>query len=84
MNIFKRSDEIETYTYPVVKIVVCVAIFMLVTNRNKMIPVTNEIVDTILIYAVVVGGFSCIINSLLKCGHCTCGVRQKSKTIQRC
>lgn len=66
MNIFKRDDEIETYTYPVTKILVCIVLFIIVGNWDKIIPVSNEIGELVgLIFdcVVMIGGISCILNS---------------------
>lgn len=69
MRIFEVNDEIESYTYPVTKILICIIIDVIAFNRDKIIPVSNEIVDMvirILSLILVFGGFSCILSSLFE------------------
>ena len=68
MHIFEFNDEIETYTYPIIKIIVCVVIYIAMFYRDKLLGSPKEPAIIILIYVIVtilVGGcIFCVLISL--------------------
>lgn len=53
MHIFEFNDEIETYTYPIIKIIVCVVIYIALFYRDKLLGSPKEPAIIILIYVIV-------------------------------
>lgn len=42
LNVFKCNENLKSYTYPIVKILICVVIILIIINSNKFIPVNEN------------------------------------------
>lgn len=65
-NIFKCSEKIRSYTYPVIKIVLCVLLIIFLVNRNHFFVIHSsvwEIVVRIICFQIVILTVLCIYTS---------------------
>lgn len=60
MNIFKVNESIKSYTYPIIKTIICITIIAIEINRGKIISVSGGIEDVILTGLSLILGIGCI------------------------
>lgn len=61
MKIFEVNDEIKNYIYPTVKIIICVVIFTIVFNREKIFSISSRIVRLILTFLGLIAVLGCVL-----------------------
>ena len=62
-KIFKVNSEIRNYTYPTIKILLCLVVILVLMNRNRLFSLEDKrgaIVSTILALILAVGCVFCI------------------------
>ncbi len=62
-NIFKCSEKIRSYTYPVIKIVLCILLIIFLINRNHFFVIQSsfwEIVVRIICFQIIILAVLCI------------------------
>lgn len=67
IKIFKVNSEIRSYTYPEIKILLCLVLIFVLINRNRLFSLEDKrwaIVATVLSFVLVVGCVFCIYISI--------------------
>ena len=69
MKIFEVNDEIKSYTYPILKILICAVIITIIYNRNKIFSITSilgNLIITALVFGLLLGCILCIYISVIE------------------
>lgn len=62
MNIFKCNVNLKSFTYPIVKIMVCVFLIIIIINSNRFVPIDNTKIFTEIILRLISVG--CVLTSI--------------------
>lgn len=60
MDIFHVNEDIKSYTYPILKIIVCAALIIIFINRDRIIHIDNKVINIAIGILCTVVGIVCI------------------------
>ena len=60
MDVFNVDESLKSYTYPIIKIVICLALIVLFINRGHIIHIDNRVINVIVGVLCTVIGIVCI------------------------
>lgn len=68
MKIFEMNDQIKNFKYPVIKIIVCIIIYLLLFHREKIFKVSalGNLVMTVLTVIIIIPITLCIVISVIE------------------
>lgn len=60
MKIFQYNDELKSYKYPVIKLLICIVLIVAFIYRDHIIPIDNKVIDIIVGVCCQLIGVQCI------------------------
>ena len=60
MKIFQYNDELKSYKYPVIKLLICIVLIVAFIYRDHIIPIDNKVIDNIVGVCCQLIGVQCI------------------------
>lgn len=61
MKIFQLKEDVRSYTYSILKIIVCVVLIVLLINRDCIVSIENETIDLVIGILCAAVGLACIL-----------------------
>lgn len=88
MNIFEFNDHIKTYSYPIIKIIICCMILILCYFREKIVPFSNKtlfIITLCVVFILIITCIKCIYISVFEIQELyNCRKKEKRNVSELC